>query len=351
MKLDDVARDAAEELRAHTVPAADFDGLRRTRTRRNALKAAAVFVVFLLIGGGVALVRVEHRVEGPTHPVGPGKVSNGAIVSDDDRGVSLLGGHLDTLPHDAAEFSAVQFTADGSELVYARRSGGLIAMNVTTGVTRFLAPCRGSYCMFAQLSPDGTRVAVPKKVGAHNGVELRTVNSGTTVFVPTHGPFVGWPRWSPDGASLVFSGLDGLYLMPINGGPVRLLRHYPRGHYGRPASWSPDGSTIAFLQPRVVRSEPRGTSWTLMTVKPDGTGLHRLREVGRCFCVGISAPVVAWSPDGKQIVVTVIDSGRSVGDARPGGLYSIRPDGAGWTALVGPGADVFDLAWQPLPEQ
>ena len=66
MKLDDVARDAAEELRAHTVPAADFDGLRRTRTRRNALKAAAVFVVFLLIGGGVALVRVEHRVEGPT---------------------------------------------------------------------------------------------------------------------------------------------------------------------------------------------------------------------------------------------------------------------------------------------
>ena len=352
MKLDDLARDAAEELRVRTVPTASFDGLRRTRTRRNALRAAAVVVVLLLIGGGVALVRVNHRVEGPTRPVGPGKVSNGAIVSGDARGVSLLRGHLDTLPHDAAQFSTVQFTADGSELVYARRSGGLVAMNVTTGATRLLTPCRGSAnCMSAQLSPDGTRVAMTKKVGARNGVELRTVNSDMTVFVPTHGPVAVWPRWSPDGTSLVFSGVHGLYLMPVNGGPVRLLHRYPPGSYGRPASWSPDGSTIAFLQPRVVKSDHRGTSYTLATVKRDGTGLHPLREVGSCYCVGILAPAVAWSPDGKQIVVTIIDSGRSVTNARPGGLYSIRPDGTGWTAMGAPSADAIYLAWQPLPEQ
>jgi Tol biopolymer transport system component len=349
MKLDDLARDAAEELRVSSVPdlANSFDLLRRTRTRRNALTATLVLVVFLLVGG-LAFVRADHRAQGPSRPVGPGTVSNGAIVSGGLRGVSLLRGHLATLPDDARRYSSVQFTADGSELVYGRRSGGLVAMNVTTGTTRFLTACHGYSCQFAQLSPDGTRVAVPKTVGARSGIELRSVNSDRTVFVPTHGTGAAWPRWSPDGTSLVFSGPDGLYLMSVNGGPVRLLHGHAPGGEARPASWSPDGSTIAFLQPHVVTYNHGGTSWTLMTVKPDGSGLHSLRKVGRCYCVGIAPPTVAWSPDGRQILVTPIDSRRSVTNVRGGGLYSIRPDGTGWTPLVSTSGDVLYLAWQPL---
>jgi hypothetical protein len=88
-----------------------------------------------------------------------------------------------------------------------------------------------------------------------------------------------------------------------------------------------------------------------MTVRADGTGLHALRELGRCYCVGIAPPAVAWSPDGRQIAVTVIAStGRSVTDAESGGLYSIRPDGTGWTPQ-GSSTGVTYLAWQPLTER
>ncbi len=353
MNLDELARGAADELRAGSAPdaATMLDDLRRTRTRRSALRAAVVVVVFLLIGGGVALARSDHRVEAPTHPVGPGRVSNGAIVSSSHRGVFLVSGDLDHLPTDAGQFSMVQFTQGGSELVYGRRSGGLVAMNVASGATRLLAPCRALSCVFAAVSPDGTQVAMARRVGGRNSVEVRTVESGDARLIPTEGRIAGWPRWSPDGGSLVFTGRHGLYLMSVDGGGVRLLDRYPPGTVsGLPASWSPDGGTIAFLHPRPVTADPRGTAYTLMTVRSDGTDLHRLRELGRCECVGIAPPAVAWSPDGQQIAVTVIRSGRTVTDASSGGLYSVHPDGTGWTPM-GSSADITYLAWQPVPER
>ena len=83
-----------------------------------------------------------------------------------------------------------------------------------------------------------------------------------------------------------------------------------------------------------------------MTVRSDGTDLQRLREVGSCYCIGIAPPAVAWSPDGHQIAVTVI-GGRNLGSVRSDGLYSIHPDGSGWTHLASSTA-VAHLAWQPL---
>jgi hypothetical protein len=354
MNLDQLARSAADELRAGTAPdtASLLDDLRRTRTRRNALRAVAVIVAFLLVGSGVALSRLDHRTEAPTHPVGPGKVSNGAIVSSNHRGVFVVSGELDHLPRDAGRFSMVQFTGDGAELVYGRRSGGLVAMDVATGATRFLAPCSAVNCTFAAISPDGTSVALVKQVGGQDGVELRTLESGRVRFIPTPAQAPGWPRWSPDGRSLVLTSTQGLYLMAVDSGRVRLLERFPPGtRSAQPASWSPDGRAIAFLRTRPVRADPRGTAYTLMTVRADGTGLHALRELGRCYCVGIAPPAVAWSPDGRQIAVTVIAStGRSVTDAESGGLYSIRPDGTGWTPQ-GSSTGVTYLAWQPLTER
>jgi WD40-like Beta Propeller Repeat len=354
MNLDELARDAADELRARTLPdpVALLDDLRRTRTRRNLQRVAGVAAALLLVGGSVALVRVDRRADAPTHPVGPGGVGNGAIVAGNRGGLELLAGHLDHLPRNAAPYSMVQFTQDGSELIYALRShGGLVTMNVTSGAVRRLAPCRITRCSFSQVSPDGTRVAETRTVGGQNGVEVRSVASGRTTFLPTHGPVAGWPRWSPDGRSLVFSDSHGLYLMPVDGGRARLLHRYPSGtSYGLPASWSPDGSTIAFLEPRPVRAKPPVNAWTLTTVRRDGTGLRSLREVGACYCIGIPPPAVAWSPDGRQIAVTVIHTGRSIGAARSDGLYAIHPDGTGWTLIEG-GVGAGMLTWQPLPGQ
>jgi hypothetical protein len=352
MNLEELARSAADELRARSVPDAGalLDDLRRTRTRRSVERAAGVVAaLLLLVGGGMAVVRVDHRADAPAHPVPNEQIRNGAIVGSTRQGVVVLSGHVAHLPPHTPAFPMVQFAQNGSELVYPLRSDrGLVAMDVTTGAVRRLAPCRISRCSFDQVSPDGTRVAETKAIGGQNGVEVRNLDSGRTTFLPTHGPVAGWPRWSPDGRFLVFSDSDGLYLMPVDGGHVRLLHRYPSGaSYGLPASWSPDGSTIAFLEPRPVRTKPPVDAWTLSTVRTDGTGLRSLREVGACYCIGIPPPAVAWSPDGQQIAVTVIHTGRSIGAARSAGLYSIHPDGTGWTviaAAVGAGM----LTWQPL---
>jgi dipeptidyl aminopeptidase/acylaminoacyl peptidase len=181
-----------------------------------------------------------------------------------------------------------------------------------------------------QLSPDEKTVAY---VVARHDRDADEVQSAIWV-APVDGsspprPFTGGtadhsPRWSPDGATLLFVGKRGdkaqLHLAPLAGGEARPLTTTDHGA-SQPA-WSPDGTAVAFVarvgppdpgpdaspadkrRPRVVTS----LKWRL-----DGVGNHDGRRA-HVFVVDVASGATrqvttgdwdddtpVWSPDGAHL--------------------------------------------------
>jgi dipeptidyl aminopeptidase/acylaminoacyl peptidase len=113
-----------------------------------------------------------------------------------------------------------------------------------------------------QISPDGKTIAIV--VGRANlkedrwDSELEFVDVATRqARVMTHDRLgVGWPRWSPDGNSILFLAQDAnkksqVFVMPANGGDAVMVTH-GKSAVSVPA-WRPDGKAIAFA---AVDEEP-----------------------------------------------------------------------------------------------
>ena len=124
-------------------------------------------------------------------------------------------------------------------------------------------------------SPDGDRIAFMSIVSigvddrrklftiGHDGSGLRevavlAVDSGRSRLNE------GIVSWSPDGAQILFSLGNKLYVVNADGSDLYTLGH------GRYASWSPDGSMIAY-----VRTDSR-QGIVLYTTAPDGSNTHVL---------------------------------------------------------------------------
>jgi Tol biopolymer transport system component len=130
-------------------------------------------------------------------------------------------------------------------------------------------------------------------------------------------------RPTKDGANMFSVAPDG-------SGLTRLTNR--RGVEGD-ASWSPDGSKIAFVCSR----NPRRGRFEICAINADRSGFTRLTR-HRAFSF---AP--AWSPDGAKIVYATSTGGRRLR------LYVMNADGSGKQRLTRnrKGTDYTDPQWSP----
>jgi Tol biopolymer transport system component len=163
-------------------------------------------------------------------------------------------------------------------------------------------------------SPDGTRILVTTTggpAGSATPVRPATVAVDGSDFEVLDGVEdrsfnLGCTAYAPDGSVLACTGysdlVSGVYTVRASdGGGLRQLADVA----GIPSDFSPDGKEIVFVADNTIGGASTSDASTLMVVGTDGSGL---REITPPASVQAYSPA-SWSPDGQWIVY-IDDEGR-----------------------------------------
>jgi Tol biopolymer transport system component len=155
--------------------------------------------------------------------------------------------------------------------------------------------------------------------------------SGLVQITPPQLERAAYASWSPDGSKIAFQGYDpvldrsDVYVMNSDGTGLANLTN--AGECYRP-EWSPDGGRIAFLR---YPSYPQ-----VYVMHSDGTGQRRLtHDDGRIRYGGLE-----WSPDGGKIAFTgQVD--------RQTDIYLANTDGSRLVNLTNHPEEDYGVTWSP----
>lgn len=134
------------------------------------------------------------------------------------------------------------------------------------------------------MSPDGKNVAYAAGHSLEMRIAVRPAGGGKAIRLTTDTAANEWlPRWSPDGARVLFLARGGVFSAPGIGGPARQEVPSRPGVMVKSATWSADGREIAFA---------RGDSLLAVTV-----GSRNVRLIA----TGADLHSCSWSPDGVRL--------------------------------------------------
>ena len=190
------------------------------------------------------------------------------------------------------------------------------------------------------LSPDGKLIAYASGTATETRIYVRQVEGGTPVEVALDGEGLQRaPQWSPDGSSLLFTTLQGIFRVPALGGIPQLVASSGPEGPGQivDAVWSPDGGSIAY-------------------VRRDSVVVHDLVSgAERSIVGGLGLFLPAWSPDGRWIAVTqgavgFVYAGRFLGDLAPARIILVPAAGGEPIEIAGGGSLNIDPTWRTSRE-
>jgi TolB protein len=211
---------------------------------------------------------------------------------------------------------------------------GVVRATSIDGLQRFIVPTgpdlSGAYT--PAVSPDGRRIAFSGiRLGQVDLYVMHADGTGRRQLTNDAG-LEFYPRWSPDGSSLLFT-----WNPTPNNPPTLMVIMDPNGRNRRDVltdgwagDWSPDGRSIAF-----TGTGARGRGIYVLDI--GGGTVTSLPDVCGSICEGI-AP--RWSPDGQYLAFTYL---------RPVGGNSVvlaRPNGADARTLL-PEWETFSPVWAP----
>jgi dipeptidyl aminopeptidase/acylaminoacyl peptidase len=337
-RLADLALDAPKHL---PVPP---DLASRSRRRSIRVLAFAVIAAAVIVLGAVTGVRAIIRAGGAVTPAlpgsgvdlssGPGRITLvsqvGAVVDIDPESGAKRVIDLPTFDH------LVAWSPDGSRLLFSG-GGHLSVLEPDGSVTLvedagFSDPSEGSW------SPDGTQIVYMTDVGEKN-FPLRIVNADGSGLVTRYGGDAvngRYPTWSPDGSSIAFVGgtfdAPELWLINADGSDPRMIVGCDPSlvcPLVSPPAWSPDAASVAF-----AATGPQGDQ--IYVVASDGRSLTALTNLAG------SALDPTWSPDGTQIAFTQTQGTTTT-------LMLMNADGSHVRTLGIKVTESFHVLWHPEP--
>jgi TolB protein len=294
----------------------------------------------------LGLAAAVLMVAAPAWASFPGE--NGRIVFQSNR-AGPLPPELYSMNDDATDIRRLTWNSvadqvprvspDGSGIVFARSVAGIDQdiwiMNADGSAERQLTsgPARDDLPVF---TADGKQIVFQRVANASASpcpCELRVVSVDTAVdrVLDTGPGNAANPDVSKNGKVVFVGDRDGtrsIYVTNLKGGPVKRVTEGPAAFGDFRPRWSPRGNDLVFMRNELGSL----ASIDIWRVHQNGTDLRRLTTTERV------EEYPQWSPDGEQIVFTVLDAGPPFG----GRLHTIDADDGSDDQLLPQAGEIVD---------